>query len=81
MGILRKSANPDRSARALFGAMCEAAPLSKPEAARTAVFAVLDGLVEAGLATRHQRWANRVELRGIGGEAWLLDDSGVTRVR
>jgi hypothetical protein len=54
---------------------------SQPEAARTAVRAALDGLVGTGLATWHKGWEDGVELRSIGGEAWLLDDSGVTRVR
>jgi hypothetical protein len=27
------------------------------------------------------RRANRIKLRGVCGEVWLLDDSGVTRLR
>ena len=81
MGFVRKSGDLDQQGRALFAALPGAAPLSETEAARTAVLTALDGLVEAGLATRHKRRANRIELRGKGGEVWLLDDSGVTRLR
>ena len=81
MGIVRKSGDPDQPGHALFVALPGAAPLVKPEPARSAVFAALGGLVEAGLATWNERCANRIELRGVGGEVWLLDDSGVTRLR
>jgi hypothetical protein len=81
MGIVRKSSDLDQSGHALFGAHQETAPLSRPEAARSAVFAALGGLVEAGLATWNERCANTIKLRGICGEVWLLGDSGVTRLR
>jgi hypothetical protein len=79
MGVVRKSGDLDQQGRALFATLAGDAPLSEPEAARTAVLNALDGLVEAGLATRHKRRANRIELQG--GEVWLLDDRGVTRLR
>jgi hypothetical protein len=78
MGIVRKSGNANQPGHALA---VRSRAASQGDAARTAVFAALDDLVEAGLATWHERWMNRIERRGIGGEAWLLDDSGVTRVR
>jgi hypothetical protein len=105
MGPLSKSGDPDQSGRAQLVALQGAAPLSNPEAARTAVLAALNGLVEAGLATwREQTWheqtwheqtwheqtwhehtrheqATPIELHGPGGETWLLDHMGVTRVR
>jgi hypothetical protein len=81
VGIVRMSSVLDQSGHALFGAHQETAPLSRPEAARSAVFAVMDGWVEAGLATWNERCANTIKLRGVRGEVWLLDDSGVTRLR
>lgn len=81
MGIVRTSGDTDQSGHALLAALAAAAPLSKPEAAQSAVLAALDGLVEAGLATWNERCANRIELRGVGGGVWLLDDSGVMRLR
>jgi hypothetical protein len=78
---MRRSDDPNQAGRALFVARPGGAPLSELEAARPAVFAALDGLVEVGLAAWHGGCSNGIELRGIGGEAWLLDDSGVTRVR
>jgi hypothetical protein len=55
LGIERKSSDLDQSGHALFGAHQEIAPLSRPEAARSAVFAAMDGWVEAGLATWNER--------------------------
>ncbi|EHK54372.1 hypothetical protein [Allomesorhizobium alhagi] len=81
MGIVRRLGDPHQSEHALLGTLHEAAPLSNPEAARTAVFAALNGLVAAGVATWRERRANGIELRGIAGDTWLLDDRGVTRVR
>jgi hypothetical protein len=75
---VRKSGNPNQPGRAP-AARSRAA--SQGEAARTDVLTALDGLVEAGLATWHERRANSRELRGTGGETWLLDGSGVTRLR
>jgi hypothetical protein len=57
MGIVRKSGDPDQPGHGLFVALPGAAPLSKPEAARSAVFAALGGLAEAGLATWNERCA------------------------
>jgi hypothetical protein len=55
--------------------------MSKPELARASVLAALDSLVEAGLATWHDQGADRLELRCSGDQVWLLDSSGVTRLR
>ncbi len=68
MGIVRKSGDLDQPGHALFAALSGAAPLFKPEAARTAVLAALDYMVEAGLATGHKRRANRIKLRGFAGK-------------
>jgi hypothetical protein len=57
------------------------APVPRPEAARALVLAALNDLVEAGLASWHQRGPGRLELHCTSGEAWLLDSSGVTRLR
>lgn len=81
MGIVRQSGDADQPGHALLVALPGTAPLSEPEAARHAVFAALDGLVGAGLATWQERRTKRSELRGTGGETWLLDDAGVTRLR
>jgi hypothetical protein len=51
MGIMRKSDDPDQPGHALFVALPGAAPLVKPEAARSAVFAALGGLEQ------NPRWA------------------------
>lgn len=79
MSIVRRSGDPDQSGHALFVALPGAA-LSEWGAARTAVFAALDGLVEADFASWHGRWAKKTELQYIRGEAWL-HDGGVTRLR
>lgn len=55
MGIARKSRAPNQPVRALAARSRTA---SHGEAARTAVSAALDDLVETGLATWHERWEN-----------------------
>ena len=80
MRTVSKSGDPYQSRFVLFIALHEAASPSEREAARF-VLAALEDLVEAGLANWHERRANSVELRGVRGEAWLLDHSGVTRLR
>jgi hypothetical protein len=81
MGTVRHSGHTDRSVCMVPTTRHRATSMSKPELARASVLAALDGLVEAGLATWHDQGADRLELRCSGGQVWLLDSSGVTRLR
>ncbi len=76
-----QSGYSDRSGPALFAARNGAAPVSEPKVARAAVLAALDSLVDGGYATWHEQGADRIELHCSSGEAWLLDGTGVTRLR
>lgn len=65
----------------LFAASLGNTPVSEPEMSRASVLAALDCLVAGSGATWLERGTGRVELRCSSGAAWLLDDSGVTRLR
>jgi hypothetical protein len=58
-----------------------APPSLASEAARIALLGAMDALVESGVATWHQLSFDHLELRCTGGEAWLLDRAGITRLR
>jgi hypothetical protein len=81
MGTARQSGQYHRSIHPLLAARNATSPVTEPEVARASVLAALDGLVEDCLASWHTQGLDRLEIRGGGGEAWRLDNSGVTRLR